>query len=354
MNLLLAVLAFLLAVVLVLVGVTRFGVWWIERRYPPVGEFAEVAGVRLHYVHVPGPTEGDLPPVVFLHGASANLNDAMEPMRPLLEGRAEMLFVDRPGHGWSERGPWLASPRGQARAVAELMDRLGIGRAVIVGHSFGAAATAVFGVEMPERVAGLVFVSGATHPWPGAETSWYYRLTATPVIGWAFAETLALPGGWARLDGAVDCVFAPNPVPENYKDRARIPLVLRPSAFRANAEDVEGLHDFVEREQPRYREIRAPAVVISGNRDTVVFEEVHSLGMVRDVAGAELVWVENLGHKPDWVAPELVAGAVEKLAGGTVDLQAMARAVERRIAGDAMDVGRCGEAQAPSGELAPE
>ena len=78
--------------------------WLIERRNPPVGSFADINGARLHYVHVPAPENPDLPPIVFIHGASANLKDQMVPLRPLLEGRAELLFLDRPGHGWSGRG----------------------------------------------------------------------------------------------------------------------------------------------------------------------------------------------------------------------------------------------------------
>ena len=88
-----------------LAGVTRAGSWLIERRNPPVGAFADVNGARIHFVHVPAPADADLPPIVFIHGASANLRDQMVPLRPLLEGRAEMLFFDRPGLGWSERGP---------------------------------------------------------------------------------------------------------------------------------------------------------------------------------------------------------------------------------------------------------
>ncbi len=44
MNLLAALICFLLAAVLVLAGVTRIGVWRIERRHPPVGAFMEVNG----------------------------------------------------------------------------------------------------------------------------------------------------------------------------------------------------------------------------------------------------------------------------------------------------------------------
>lgn len=354
MNLLLAALAFLLAALLALAGATRAGVWWIERRNPPVGAFAEIEGTRIHYVHVPTGPNADLPPVVFIHGASANLNDQMVPLRPLLEGRAEMLFLDRPGHGWSARGAGHDTPRAQARVVAALMDRLGIRRAVIVGHSFGGAATAVFGVEMPERVAGLVFLSAVSHPWPGRATSWYYRLTATPFVGPLFAQTLALPAGAARMRAAAACVFSPNAAQEAYLDEAEIPLVLRPPAFRANAVDVEGLYDFVAEESKRYPEIKAPTVVVSGDRDTVVFEEVHSLGLARDIPGAELVWVKNLGHKPDWIAPDLVVAAIEKVSGRPRDLQGLARGVEARIAGDAFGADTCKEDKMPSGELAPQ
>ena len=104
MNLICAAFLFLVALFFALAGVTRAGVWSIERRSPPVGAFAEIDGARIHYVHIPAPAGADLPPVVFIHGASANLKDQMLPLEPLLEGRAEMLFLDRPGFGWSERG----------------------------------------------------------------------------------------------------------------------------------------------------------------------------------------------------------------------------------------------------------
>ena len=81
------------------------------------------------------------------------------------------------------------------------------------------------------------------------------------------------------------------------------------ATFRANAIDVEGLYRYALANAPRYREIQAPTVVISGDADTVVYEEIHSAGLARDIPGAELVWVSNLGHKPDWIAPDLVVAA---------------------------------------------
>jgi pimeloyl-ACP methyl ester carboxylesterase len=173
------------------------------------------------------------------------------------------------------------------------------------------------------------------------------------VIGWLFSETLAYPAGMLRIGDATACVFSPNKVPEFYIDDTSIPLVLRPSAFRANARDVAQLHDYVRAASPAYREIKAPAVVISGDRDKVVYATIHSLGLERDIPGAELVWVRNLGHKPDWIAPDLVVGAIQKVAGVPIDLQAMAKAVEGRIADDAYNDGKCPDIKVPDAVLTP-
>ena len=354
MNLIYAAFAFLLAFILVLVGVTRAGSWLIERRYQPIGEFADINGARIHYVHIPAPANAELPAIVFIHGASANLRDQMLPLRPLLEGRAEMLFFDRPGHGWSGRGPGNnEDPSAQAATIAALMDRLGIKKAIIVGHSFGGVVTAAFGREHADKTLGLVFLAPATHPWPGGATSWYYDLTTVPVIGRLFSETLTYPAGTLQMADATTCVFSPNKVPDNYLNTASIPLVLRPAAFRANAADVAGLYRYALGAAPHYNQITAPTIVISGDRDKVVYAHIHSVGLVRDISGAELVWVHNLGHKPDWIAADLAVGAIEKVAGKDIDLEAMARTVEARIAGDAYGAGRCADIKEPKAELAP-
>lgn len=174
MNLFYAAIALFLAALFALVAVTRIGSWLIERRNPPVGSFVEIDGARIHYVHVPAAPGADLPPVIFIHGASANLKDQMLPLRPLLEGRAEMLFLDRPGYGWSTRGADAnATQAGQAATIAALMDHVGMKDAIIVAHSFGGSTATAFALNSPARTKGLVFLSAATHPWPGGQTSWY-------------------------------------------------------------------------------------------------------------------------------------------------------------------------------------
>lgn len=351
MNFLYGFAALGLGSLLVLAGVTAVAAWRTESRFPPVGEFVDVDGARIHHVHVPAPAS-DLTAIVFIHGASANLNDQMVPLRPLFEGRAEMLFFDRPGHGWSGRGRDHDTPQGQARALAALMEHTGIPRAIIVAHSFGGSLATAFALAYPEKTAGLVFLSAATHPWPGGETSWYYHLAARPLVGRLFAWTAVYPASLARIADATTCVFAPNRVPDDYLNRAQIPLVTRPAAFRANAIDVAGLYDYAVKAAPEYRKISAPAVVITGDADTIVYEEIHSAGLARDIPGAEIAWVKNLGHKPDWIAPDLVVAAVEKLAGQPRDLEAVARRVEARIAGDRSGAD-CLSPEAPAAQPVP-
>jgi pimeloyl-ACP methyl ester carboxylesterase len=306
----------------------------IAHRYPNVGELIDVGGLRLNSVHVRRPLTADLPALLFIHGASGNLRDPMMAFRTPLEGRAEMLFVDRPGHGYSERGDDSnLTPDGQADAIARLLDKRGIAKVIVVGHSFGGATAASFALRHRDRVLGLVFLSPATHPWPGG-IDWYYDVANLPYIGPLFCNTITLPAGLLRVRSGVGTVFQPNRVPTGYLEHAAISLVLRPENFCSNARDVSNLLLYVQRTQPRYREITAPTVIITGDSDEIVFEELHSLGLNRDIPGSELIWVKGLGHKPDYVATDLVIAAIEKVAGHARNLRMLASEVERRIAGE--------------------
>lgn len=331
----LALLVFLLVLIVVLAALaiaTQVRARAITAQTPNIGELTDVGGFRLNALHVPAGPEADLPPIVFIHGASGNLRDQAGAFLEPLRGRAELLFVDRPGHGYSERGgPENDTPDGQANAIARLMEKKGIERAIIVGHSFGGAITASFGVLHPEKVEGLAFLAAATHPWPGG-VDWYYHLASAPVIGPIFCHTLALHAGMMRIAAATDHVFAPNPRPTDYIEDTGPALVLRPHTFRSNAKDVAGLHAYVSAFAPRYQEIDKPTVVITGDSDEIVLEEIHSKGLARDIKGSELVWINGLGHKPDYIVTDIVIAALEKIAGRDRDLQALARAVEPRLA----------------------
>lgn len=334
MNLVYAALLFVVALLCALAGFTRIGVWNIERRFPATGEYRIVNDTKIHFERATPKTGADLPPVVFLHGASGNLHDQMMKYAPLLKGRAEMLFIDRPGHGYSSRGPASnAYPDGQAATIAALLNDLGIEKAIIVGHSFGGAIAASFALFHPEKTLATLYLSPATHPWPGG-VSWYYELVSIPVIGPLFAQTLALPGGLMRIESGTRCVFAPNEPTPDYAQEMGAKLVLRPYHFINNGRDVANLADYVRETAPRYKEIKTPATIITGNKDTIVLASIHSRGLAKDMPQAKLIWIENLGHKSDHVVPDVVIAALENFAGAQNDLDAIAAAAQIRIAND--------------------
>ncbi|MDK4702719.1 MULTISPECIES: alpha/beta fold hydrolase [unclassified Rhizobium] len=310
----------------------------IEQAYPNIGELTDIGGYRLNAVHLPRPTTADLPALIFIHGASGNLRDQLAAFAAPLSGRAEMLFVDRPGHGYSERGTAEnALPSGQADAIAQLMDKRGIKSAIIVGHSFGGAIAAAFGMRHPERTEGLLFLAPATHPWSGG-VDWYYTLAATPVFGWLFTQIFVIPLGLRRVETGTLSIFRPNARPADYIMKTAPELVLRPRTFRNNAIDVVNLFAYVSAHAPRYSEIKAPVIIITGDSDDVVLEELHSRGLARDIAGAELVTIRNLGHKPDYVTTDVAIAAMERLAGQPRDLQVLAAQAEIRISSLGSDV----------------
>lgn len=333
MNLIYALLLFVLALLIILAGITRLGVWQIERTHPPIGAFKTVNNTKMHYVHLKADNSTE-PTIVFIHGASGNLRDQMQVYRTLLEGRANLLFVDRPGHGYSTRGPKSnAKPDGQAATIAALLDALNIDQAIIVGHSFGGAVAASFALYQPEKTLGTVLISPVSHSWPGG-ISWYYELSKVPVLGWLFSETLALPAGFSKLEGGTACVFAPNKPAKNYTKNTAVALVLRPGHFRANARDVAGLFDYVSKTKDHYSEIESEMIIITGNQDTVVLPDIHSRGLNADVKNSTLIWINNVGHKPDYVASELVVAAIENIAGASNDLTAIRDGIEERVSED--------------------
>ncbi|MEE9375072.1 MAG: alpha/beta hydrolase [Rhizobiaceae bacterium] len=308
------ILAFVFAIILVVL--LGFFIWTslqislIEKKFPPVGNIVKLAGAKFHYVDVLDKTN-KIAPVIFVHGASGNLKDQQEAFIDALKGKARLLFIDRPGYGYSERAD-ADTPAKQATQFKLLLDNLKIEKVVLVGHSLGSASVAAFAVLYPDRVKGLVFLSPATHPWPGG-VRWYYKLASMPLLGTLFTETLALPIGQLSLEGGIKSVFDPQEPVKNYTTRTAIPLILRPASFRYNAHDVATLNQFVTKFSPRYKEIKAPTVIITGDKDDIVLPSIHSIGLERDIEGAELIVLPNMGHKPDFMATDKVVEVILKL-----------------------------------------
>lgn len=291
---------------------TEFRRRQIEARHEPAGAFLIVNGVRLHAVDlVPENWTPRQTTLVFIHGASGNLLDPLLAFQGKVDGRFRSIFVDRPGHGFSERGPGDAhSPRRQADLIAGLLRKLGVEKAVAIGHSWGGAVAAELGLGHGDLIKGLVFVAPATHPWGGGGINWYYTLASLPVAGAIFTRTVTLPIAETLTPAAIDGVFAPDAPPEGYAEKISLPLLYRPATFQANAGDVANLLDHVSVAALDYPKIRMPAIILTGDRDSVVYAHIHSAGLARDLKGAELRLLPGAGHMPHHTRADAVMMAI--------------------------------------------
>jgi 2-succinyl-6-hydroxy-2,4-cyclohexadiene-1-carboxylate synthase len=105
------------------------------------------------------------PAVLFLHGfmgSGADWEDAIS----ALDERFYCVAPDLPGHGASLGLPPEAyTVEGAARAVLDLLDRLGVGRPTIVGYSMGGRLALYLALRYPQRCSGLFLESAS----PGIE-----------------------------------------------------------------------------------------------------------------------------------------------------------------------------------------
>jgi len=118
--------------------------------------------------------------VVLLHGQPGAAADWAAVAAALPAGIASYA-LDRPGYGDN------VLPAGgfehKARAVLAEMDRQGIERAIVCGHSYGGGVAIWLARLAPERVRGLILVSSVA---PDSLNGWD-RVLAAPVLGWVCA-----------------------------------------------------------------------------------------------------------------------------------------------------------------------
>lgn len=301
---------------LVAAGITLLISARIEARYPPAGPFVPVTGGRLATIQA-GPDPSRRGTVVLLHGASANAADPMAALGSRLAAEGfRVIAFDRPGFGWSDRltGGAMATPKAQADAIAEALAVLRVGPAVIVGHSWSGALATALALDHPAAVSGLVLMAPATMPLPEiGPIPWYYRLALVPPVTWLLSRTVATPVGLYYLPRAGDAVFRPQAAPPGYLEASRGALVLRPGTMLANVQDLVGLPEALKRQSPRYAEITAPTVILTGDRDGIVPAARHARPLSELIPGARLVVLPGIGHMLHVVATEAVVDEVVRL-----------------------------------------
>src|SRR5260221_11448698 len=298
----------------ILALITQAGVFALPRAYPARGSMVAVTGARLNIVDI-GPRDAAGPPVVMIHGASSNLEVMRQPLGEMLAKIHRVILIDRPGHGWSTRArPQDSTLAIQSRMIDEALAKLRVGPVILVVHSWAGALGAGMALDYPERVAGLVMLAPVAYPWPGG-AGWYNKLVTTPVIGPLLAYTITLPLGYFLAEPGARRVFLPQSMPQNYVRATATPLMLRPREFLANAFDLVTLKAAVAGQTPRYAEIAAPTVIITGEPDKTVSTNRHSRPFARAVPQTKLIVLRDVGHMVQNAVPELVISEIEAMTG---------------------------------------
>jgi pimeloyl-ACP methyl ester carboxylesterase len=153
---------------LALLGAIVGGLWTYSRRevrhYESLdlsevekpGRTLSIDGVGIHYLEA-----GTGPALLLIHGLGAS-TFAFRRILPDLARHFRVVALDLKGFGFSERADGDYSLGGQAALVRQVMDRLGIERASVLGHSMGGAVAMRLALAYPERVERLILASSAS------------------------------------------------------------------------------------------------------------------------------------------------------------------------------------------------
>jgi pimeloyl-ACP methyl ester carboxylesterase len=280
-----------------------------------VTAFARWTDVRLSggplRVYDSGPR--DAPAVLLLHGAMLDTAPfTWRHLFPALARDRRVVAPDLPRHGGSRPWPGTLDQPALEAVVHELLDRLGIDRAALVGLSMGGGIAIGYALAHPERVAALVPINpgGLDGVRPLQFLTWL-NLQSDPLLRWLTRMT-AVPG------------ILRGPTVRGLADRtADLPGLVRLAEAEARARVAHGERvlddwqisaygpwrmrlDFT----PQLHRLAVPSLWLHGRDDRFVRGSV-----VRRAAslapGARFAEVEDAGHFAPLEQPDRVQDLVE-------------------------------------------
>lgn len=295
---------------LVAAAAVRRGARRAERASPPLGRFAAVDGVHLHYVDA-----GDGPPLVLLHGLGSMIEDfVLSGLVGEAAGRYRVIAVDRPGYGRSTR------PRGrvwdalaQARLLRALLHQLQAHRPIVLGHSWGALVATAFALEYPATPRSLVLASGLYFPSVRLDAA-FLAPPGLPHVGALLRNTVAPLLGRALWPAWLRLIFSPAPVPQRFRDYFPAAMALRPSQLRAVGEEAIMTLPTTTRLARRYGELKLPIFLVAGERDRYVRTAAHSARLHRLLPASRLLSSPHAGHMVHHADLPLVLDAIDAAA----------------------------------------
>ena len=260
--------------------------------------FVRVDGARVHFQEFGDPSG---PTILLIHGYTASVYVWKSAAPLLADAGFHVIAVDLLGFGYSDKPAWFDySIDSQARMIARFMNRIGIGRAAVVGSSYGGAVAATLALDYGERVEKLVLVDAVcnddlkNHP--------ILRLANIRGIGEVLTPFVADSRVYLRrrMHGTL--------APSNHHliTGERIDNVLRPlraaDGHRALLATSRNWH--ADRITEDAHLIEQKTLIIWGEEDTVIpVRDGETLQ--NEILHSRLVVLKDCGHVPQEEKPEL-------------------------------------------------
>lgn len=264
-----------------------------ELTYEGTSKTVALSHGNLHYHDA-----GSGPAVVMVHGSGPGVNgwQNFSGNLPHFAKHFRCLIVDLPGYGDSDVSPGNPMVTGP-KALAEFIEKLGIGQAGFIGNSLGAIVVAELAASHPEVVKSQVLIGGIGlnifSPFPNEGLNLLVDFTENPT-----RENLVR---WLR-----SMVYHPETVTEELIEsrweRATDPKALATNRVLYSREAMKQMSDSQFDTQP-YKflsKIQCPTLLTWGRDDRVSTVDRALLPM-RFIKNCELHTFPNCGH---WVMVE--------------------------------------------------
>ena len=245
--------------------------------------------------------QGDGPLVVCLHGMG-DLRSLYRFLAPaLVEAGYRVATLDLRGHGESDDGFSAYDDVAAGQDALALVGNLDGGPALFVGNSMGGGAAVWAAAEEPAKVAGLALIGPfVRNPKPN------------PLMALAYRLMLLKPWGPAAWDAYYR---------RSYPGRPPADLAEHQQRIRHSMRHGDHWHSFVETTrtshapvEARLDEVRAPVLVVMGEKDQDWPDPVAEARFIAEALDAEVLLVPDAGHYPVAEYPELVNPAIIEFA----------------------------------------
>jgi pimeloyl-ACP methyl ester carboxylesterase len=235
-----------------------------------------------------------------LHGFACSIG-WWDQMTPALARDHHVIRFDLLGHGGSEKPSKGYGMESQARLVAGALDRLGVRRAAVVGHSMGGSVATALAEQRPGLVESIVILDSPSKS-GDAELPFTARLGFVPVLGQAIKRVV--PDGMVR-DGLESAFANGFDVPDRFVED------FRDMTYTSYDDSHRASSDYSEKSglAERLADESLPLLVIFGSEDELVDPE--SAQGYRTVPGARIVVLDGVGHSPHVERPEATARLIE-------------------------------------------